>query len=110
MEVRGISERRGTRGGVGTALGAMDSWFQSIGTATETWSTGAGMESVMMEEDPSYLERPSTCSCSRSVSSALKSGAKSSTRCTIWESWRGRHEKRPSLGRLRGKRREDSPR
>ena len=43
-------------GAMGTALGAMDSWFQSIGTATETWSTGAGMESVMMEEDPSYLE------------------------------------------------------
>ena len=45
-----------SRGAMGTALGAMDSWFQSIGTATETWSTGAGMESVMMEEDPSYLE------------------------------------------------------
>ena len=45
-----------SRGAVGTALGAVDSWFQSIGTATETWSTGAGMESVMMEEDPKYLE------------------------------------------------------
>jgi len=45
-----------SRGAVGSALGAMDSWFQSINTATETWSTGAGMESVMMEEDPRYLE------------------------------------------------------
>lgn len=45
-----------SRGPVGTAIGAMDSWFQSIGTAKETWSTGAGMESVMMEEDQTYLE------------------------------------------------------
>lgn len=45
-----------SRGAMGTALGAVDSWFQSIGTATETWSTGAGMESAMMEEDSRYLE------------------------------------------------------
>ena len=45
-----------SRGAMGTAIGAMDSWFQSIGTATETWTTGAGMESAMMEEDPKYLE------------------------------------------------------
>jgi sorting nexin-1/2 len=37
-------------------LGAADSWFQSIASATESFVAGAGAETVMMEEDPAYLE------------------------------------------------------
>ena len=44
------------RGAAGTALGAVDSWWQSVSTAAESFVAGAGVETMMMEEDPAYLE------------------------------------------------------
>lgn len=44
------------RGAAGTALGAVDSWWQQIATATESFVTGAGVDTMLMEEDPRYLE------------------------------------------------------
>ena len=44
------------RGAAGTALAAADSWWQQITTATESFVAGAGTESLLMEEDPKYLE------------------------------------------------------
>ena len=44
------------RGPAGTALAAADSWWQQITTATESFVAGAGTESLLMEEDPKYLE------------------------------------------------------
>ena len=44
------------RGAAGTALGAVDSWWQQITTATESFVAGAGVDTMLMEEDPRYLE------------------------------------------------------
>jgi sorting nexin-1/2 len=40
------------RGAAGTALGAVDSWWQQIATATESFVAGAGVDTMLMEEDP----------------------------------------------------------
>ena len=44
------------RGAAGTALSAVDGWFKSAAIAAESFVHGAGADTVLMEEDPEYLE------------------------------------------------------
>jgi len=44
------------RGAAGTALDAVNSYWAQITTATESFAAGAGVESMLLEEDPRYLE------------------------------------------------------
>ena len=44
------------RGAAGTALSAVDGWFKSAAIAAESFVHGAGADTVLMEEDPEYIE------------------------------------------------------
>jgi sorting nexin-1/2 len=44
------------RGAAGTALASVDSWWQQVSTAAESFVAGAGVDTMLMEEDPRYLE------------------------------------------------------
>jgi len=44
------------RGAAGTALSAVDGWFKQVATATESFVHGATPDTVLMEEDQTYLE------------------------------------------------------
>ena len=44
------------RGAAGTALSAVDGWFKSAAIAAESFVHGAGADTVLMEEEPDFLE------------------------------------------------------